>query len=128
MENYKYVLFVNGEPVGYDDHPDTLVKELYNNNCPLKVDEEETLYGGSDIKDYDDFYEWLNYHAGSLTTAVRIRDKNNELLDFFIINSFYTNEIPFQYCYSKNGNRVSDEVMKNRLIEYAKKNRFSCGG
>ena len=37
-------------------------------------------------------------------------------------------DIPFQYCYSKNGNRVSDEVMKNRLIEYAKKNRFSCGG
>ena len=56
MENCKYVLFVNGEPVGCDDHSDTLVKELYNNNCPLKVDEEETLYGGSDIKDYDDFY------------------------------------------------------------------------
>lgn len=67
-------------------------------------------------------------NVAATPTAVRIRDKNNELLDFFIINSFYTNEIPFQYCYSKNGNRVSDEVMKNRLIEYAKKNRFSCGG
>lgn len=28
MENYKYVLFVNGEPVGYDDHPDPLFKRV----------------------------------------------------------------------------------------------------
>lgn len=30
MENYKFVLFVNGEPVGYDDHPNPLLKELYD--------------------------------------------------------------------------------------------------
>lgn len=127
MENYKYVLFVNGEPVGYDDHPDPLLKELFDNNCPLKIDEETPLYGDIEITGYDDFCDWLDYHAGSYTTCVRLYNKNNELLDFFAINSFYTGEISFQYCYSKNGNRVSDEVMKNRLIEYAKKNRFSCG-
>lgn len=127
MENCKYVLFVNGEPVGYDDHPDPLLKELFDNNCPLKIDEETPLYGGVDITSYDDFCDWIDLHAGSYTACVRLYNKNNELLDFFVINSFYTGEIPFQYCYSKNRNRVSDEVMKNRLIEYAKKNRFSCG-
>lgn len=127
MENCKYVLFVNGEPVGYDDHPDPLLKELFDNNCPLKIDEETPLYGSVDITGYDDFCDLLDLHAGSYTACVRFYNKNDELLDFFIINSFYTNEIPFQYCYDKNRNRVSDEVMKNRLIEYAKKNRFSCG-
>lgn len=127
MENYKYVLFVNGEPVGYDDHPDPLLKELFDNNCPLKIDEETPLYGGINITSYYDFCDWLDYHAGSYTACVRLYNKNNELLDFFIINSFYAGEIPLFYCCSKNGNRVSDEVMKNRLIEYAKKNRFSCG-
>jgi hypothetical protein len=41
MENYKFVLFVNGEPVDYDDHPSPLLKDIYDNNCPLKISEEE---------------------------------------------------------------------------------------
>lgn len=127
MENYKFVLFVNGEPVDYDDRSDPLLKEVYDNNCPLKISEEESCYGGSEVADFDDFCDWLDYHAGAYATCVRICNKNNELLDFFVINSFYTGEIPFFYCYSKNGNRVSNDVMKNRLIKYAKKNRFDCG-
>ena len=75
----------------------------------------------------ESFCDWLDYHAGSYATCVRICNKNNELLDFFVINSFYTGEIPFFYCYDKNGNRVSNDVMRNRLIKYAKKNRFDCG-
>lgn len=127
MENYKFVLFVNGEPVDYDDHPSQLLKDIYDNNCPLKISEEEPCYGGSEVAGFDDFCDWLDYHAGSYATCVRICNKNNELLDFFVINSFYTGEIPFFYCYDKNGNRVSDDVMRNRLIKYAKKNKFDCG-
>ena len=97
MENYKFVLFVNGEPVDYDDCSDPLLKEVYDNNCPLKISEEESCYGGSEVADFDDFCDWLDYHAGAYATCVRICNKNNELLDFFVINSFYTGVIPFFY-------------------------------
>lgn len=53
MENYKFVLFVNGEPVGYDDHPSPLLKDIYDNNRPLKISEEEPCYGGSEVTGFD---------------------------------------------------------------------------
>lgn len=45
MENYKFVLFVNGEPVGYDDHPSPLLQH-HERSCSPKFNSGNSLSNG----------------------------------------------------------------------------------